>query len=292
MILQDVVRFLLVYVVFLLGFASALAALTGPCLGPGQCPYSSVGSAAAALFKLTLGLGDLSGPEHSKFPVFFLVLLIIYVILTSVLLLNVLIALMNETINAVSSRNEKIWRVQRAITILDLERCLPTSWRGWLQSGTVHPGLSVGLTPSGEEDLRTCLRVKEERRWTRAAGRSHVTGIHEDPTIPQVLRPRKARGAGGLGEEPGQQRRGWTELRLGCKGRGSWSPKKQSRVQILPRRMRPWQVPGQEPSPARQRGSLGNPGSRHQRGGHRLTSGTRGAASERGPGHRWGRELV
>ncbi|XP_016282923.2 transient receptor potential cation channel subfamily V member 3-like [Monodelphis domestica] len=185
MILQDVVRFLLVYVVFLLGFASALTALTGPCLGPGQCPYSSVGSAAAALFKLTLGLGDLSGPEHSKFPVFFLVLLIIYVILTSVLLLNVLIALMNETINAVSSRNEKIWRVQRAITILDLERCLPTSWRGWLQSGTVHPGLSVGLTPSGEEDLRTCLRVKEERRWTRAAGRSHVTGIHEDPTIPQ-----------------------------------------------------------------------------------------------------------
>nr|XP_020820423.1 transient receptor potential cation channel subfamily V member 3-like isoform X2 [Phascolarctos cinereus] len=183
MILQDVVRFLLVYVVFLLGFASALSALTSQCLAPGRCPYHSMGSASGSLFKLTLGLGDLSGPEHSKFPVFFLLLLITYVILTSVLLLNMLIAIMTQTVNMAFSRNEKIWRVQRAVTILDLERCLPEAWRWWLQEGKIHSNLEVGLTPSQERDLRTCLRVNE-RRQARAAGRNQVMGISEDPTVP------------------------------------------------------------------------------------------------------------
>ncbi|XP_072477215.1 transient receptor potential cation channel subfamily V member 3-like [Notamacropus eugenii] len=183
MILQDMVRFLLVYVAFLLGFASALSALTTQCQEPGRCSYYSVGSASGTLFKLTLGLGDLSGPENSKFPVFFLLLLIIYVILTSVLLLNMLIALMTETVNMASSRTEKIWRVQRAITILDLERCLPEAWRWWLQEGKIHSNEEVGLTPSQERDLRMCLRVNERRRQTRAAGRNQVMGINEDPTV-------------------------------------------------------------------------------------------------------------
>ncbi|XP_027704667.1 transient receptor potential cation channel subfamily V member 3-like [Vombatus ursinus] len=163
--------------------AGALSALTSQCLEPGHCPYHSVGSASGALFKLTLGLGDLSGPEHSKFPLFFLFLLITYVILTSVLLLNMLIALMTETVNMASSRNEKIWRVQRAITILDLERCLPEAWRWWLQEGKIHSNLEVGLTPSQERDLRICLRVNERRR-ARAAGRNQVMGISEDPRCP------------------------------------------------------------------------------------------------------------
>ncbi|XP_068939778.1 transient receptor potential cation channel subfamily V member 3-like [Petaurus breviceps papuanus] len=196
MILQDVVRFLLVYVVFLLGFASALSALTIQCVEPGYCPYRSVRSALGALFKLTLGLGNLSGPEHSKFPVFFLLLLITYVILTSVLLLNMLIALMTETVNVASSRTEKIWRVQRAITILDLERCLPKTWRWWLQEGKIHFNLNVGLTPNQERDLRMCLRVNERKRQTRAPGRNQVMGINEDPTVSPAATLRDSPGNG------------------------------------------------------------------------------------------------
>ncbi|XP_031813171.1 transient receptor potential cation channel subfamily V member 1-like [Sarcophilus harrisii] len=184
MILHDVARFLLVYVVFLVGFASALSALSGPCPGPDHCPYDSVGNASGSLFKLTLGLGDLSGPEHSSFPGFFLFVLIIYVILTSVLLLNMLIALMSETATEVSSRNEKIWQVQRAITILDMERCLPMAWRQRLLRNKVLRDQKVGLTPSQEDDLRTCLRVNEEE-WKKAnvVVRGQFMGIHEDPSI-------------------------------------------------------------------------------------------------------------
>ncbi|XP_051847492.1 transient receptor potential cation channel subfamily V member 3-like isoform X2 [Antechinus flavipes] len=184
MILHDVARFLLVYVVFLLGFASALSALSGPCPGPDHCPYDSVGNASGALFKLTLGLGDLSGPEHSSFPGFFLFVLIIYVILTSVLLLNMLIALMSETATEVSSRNEKIWQVQRAITILDMERCLPMAWRQRLLRDKILRDQKVGLTPSQDDDLRTCLRVNEEE-WKKAnvVARGQFMGIHEDPSV-------------------------------------------------------------------------------------------------------------
>ncbi|KAM9038004.1 transient receptor potential cation channel subfamily V member 3-like [Sarcophilus harrisii] len=184
MILHDVARFLLVYVVFLVGFASALSALSGPCPGPDHCPYDSVGNASGSLFKLTLGLGDLSGPEHSSFPGFFLFVLIIYVILTSVLLLNMLIALMSETATEVSSRNEKIWQVQRAITILDMERCLPMAWRQRLLRNKVLRDQKVGLTPSQEDDLRTCLRVNEED-WEKAnvVARGQFMGIHEDPSV-------------------------------------------------------------------------------------------------------------
>ncbi|XP_074153860.1 transient receptor potential cation channel subfamily V member 3-like isoform X2 [Sminthopsis crassicaudata] len=184
MILHDVARFLLVYVVFLVGFASALSALSGACPGPDHCPYDSVGNASGSLFKLTLGLGDLSGPEHSSFPGFFLFVLIIYVILTSVLLLNMLIALMSQTATEVSSRDEKIWQVQRAITILDMERCLPMAWRQRLLRDKVLRDQKVGLTPSQEDDLRMCLRVNEEE-WRKAnvLARGQFMGIHEDPSV-------------------------------------------------------------------------------------------------------------
>ncbi|KAM9035926.1 transient receptor potential cation channel subfamily V member 3-like isoform 3-T3 [Sarcophilus harrisii] len=166
------------------GPAEALSALSGPCPGPDHCPYDSVGNASGSLFKLTLGLGDLSGPEHSSFPGFFLFVLIIYVILTSVLLLNMLIALMSETATEVSSRNEKIWQVQRAITILDMERCLPMAWRQRLLRDKVLRDQKVGLTPSQEDDLRTCLRVNEED-WEKAnvVARGQFMGIHEDPSV-------------------------------------------------------------------------------------------------------------
>lgn len=64
------------------------------------------------LFKLTIGLGDLNIQQNSKYPILFLFLLITYVILTFVLLLNMLIALMGETVENISKESERIWRLQ------------------------------------------------------------------------------------------------------------------------------------------------------------------------------------
>lgn len=64
------------------------------------------------LFKLTIGMGDLEMLSSTKYPAVFIVLLVTYIILTFVLLLNMLIALMGETVGQVSKESKHIWKLQ------------------------------------------------------------------------------------------------------------------------------------------------------------------------------------
>lgn len=64
------------------------------------------------LFKLTIGMGDLEMLSSAKYPVVFILLLVTYIILTFVLLLNMLIALMGETVGQVSKESKHIWKLQ------------------------------------------------------------------------------------------------------------------------------------------------------------------------------------
>lgn len=64
------------------------------------------------LFKLTIGIGELDMVYSARYPGVFLVLLVTYIILTFVLLLNMLIALMGETVGQVSKESKKIWKLQ------------------------------------------------------------------------------------------------------------------------------------------------------------------------------------
>lgn len=99
-------------------FNTALAALVDTCPEGSKCgDYSILGSIEIELFKLTLGLGDLDIHENAKYPVLFLLLLISYVVLTFVLLLNMLIALMGETVEDISKESEHIWRLQVGFVI-------------------------------------------------------------------------------------------------------------------------------------------------------------------------------
>lgn len=72
------------------------------------------------LFKLTLGLGDLEIQQNSKYPVLFLLLLITFVVLTFVLLLNMLIALMGETVEDISKESEHIWKLQVCLEVWEV----------------------------------------------------------------------------------------------------------------------------------------------------------------------------
>ncbi|KAM5180233.1 transient receptor potential cation channel subfamily V member 1-like isoform 1-T4 [Mantella aurantiaca] len=171
-ILRDMLRFLLVYLVFLFGFAAALVTLIGEApqkaenstdAGPSEAgtSYSGLYIATLELFKFTIGMGDLEFNENLKFKHFFMFLLILYVVLTYVLLLNMLIALMSETVNKVSNESKSVWKLQRAATILDIERFLPKSLRKKFRSGLF---LTVGIKPDGKIDKRWCFRV-EEIQW-------------------------------------------------------------------------------------------------------------------------------
>ncbi|KAM5308439.1 transient receptor potential cation channel subfamily V member 3 isoform 2-T2 [Glossophaga mutica] len=171
-ILHDVLKFLFVYIVFLLGFGVALASLIEKCPGDKKdcTSYGSFSDAVLELFKLTIGLGDLNIQQNSKYPILFLFLLITYVILTFVLLLNMLIALMGETVENVSKESERIWRLQRARTILEFEKMLPAWLRSRFRTGE--------LCKVAEGDFRLCLRINEVK-WTE--WKTHVSFLNEDP---------------------------------------------------------------------------------------------------------------
>ncbi|XP_027704652.1 transient receptor potential cation channel subfamily V member 3 isoform X3 [Vombatus ursinus] len=171
-ILHDVLKFLFVYIVFLLGFGVALASLIEKCPHKEtECSsYGSFSDAVLELFKLTIGLGDLNIQQNSKYPILFLFLLITYVILTFVLLLNMLIALMGETVENISKESERIWRLQRARTILEFEKLLPEWLRSKFRMGE--------LCKVADEDFRLCLRINEVK-WTE--WKTHVSFINEDP---------------------------------------------------------------------------------------------------------------
>ncbi|CAL8363340.1 unnamed protein product [Merluccius merluccius] len=146
-ILSDIIRFLFVYVVFLIGFSAAIVALmeespSNPSVQisswKSECQKPTLNNirfTALELFKLTIGMGDLDFTDHIEYIEAFYILLIIYIVLTYIMLLNMLIALMSDSVDKVSRDSESIWRLQRSLTILNLERVLPRSLRNRLQSG-------------------------------------------------------------------------------------------------------------------------------------------------------------
>lgn len=65
------------------------------------------------LFKLTIGLGNLEEMvQGMQYPAVCLILAVIYIVVSFVLLLNMLIALMGQTVTKVSKESKKIWKLQ------------------------------------------------------------------------------------------------------------------------------------------------------------------------------------
>lgn len=63
-------------------------------------------------FKFTIGMGDLEFAEKYQYKHIFYTLLISYIVLTYVLLLNMLIALMNKSVEEISEESARIWKLQ------------------------------------------------------------------------------------------------------------------------------------------------------------------------------------
>ncbi|XP_056384838.1 transient receptor potential cation channel subfamily V member 4 [Hyla sarda] len=188
---KDLFRFLLVYLLFMIGYASALVSLLNPCSTEEICKnngtdcsvpeYPSCRDSSTFskflldLFKLTIGMGDLDMINSAKYPAVFIILLVTYIILTFVLLLNMLIALMGETVGQVSKESKQIWKLQWATTILDIERSFPVFIRKAFRSGEM---VTVGKNLDGTPDRRWCFRV-DEVNWSH--WNQNLGIINEDP---------------------------------------------------------------------------------------------------------------
>ncbi|XP_060048548.1 transient receptor potential cation channel subfamily V member 4 [Erinaceus europaeus] len=189
---KDLFRFLLVYLLFMIGYASALVSLLTPCANLRACPEPGDTNCTAPsypacrdadtfstflldLFKLTIGMGDLELLRGTRYPAVFAVLLVTYIVLTFVLLLNMLIALMGETVGQVSKESKHIWKLQWATTILDIERSFPVFLRKAFRSGEM---VTVGKSSDGTPDRRWCFRV-DEVNWSH--WNQNLGIINEDP---------------------------------------------------------------------------------------------------------------
>nr|XP_027779882.1 transient receptor potential cation channel subfamily V member 2 isoform X1 [Marmota flaviventris] len=195
-ILRDLLRFLLVYLVFLFGFAVALVSLSREARDSGTpagnnatevaqpgteqedeaTPYRGIMDASLELFKFTIGMGELAFQEQLRFRGVVLLLLLAYVLLTYVLLLNMLIALMSETVNNVATDSWSIWKLQKAISVLEMENGYWWCRRKKQRAGVL---LKVGTRPDGTPDERWCFRV-EEVNW--ASWEQTLSTVREEPS--------------------------------------------------------------------------------------------------------------
>lgn len=98
------------------------------------------------LFKLTIGMGDLEMLSSTKYPAVFIILLVTYIILTFVLLLNMLIALMGETVGQVSKESKHIWKLQVRGPLSSPTVPKPRVWH--LHPQTVSSGPSLSPLPA------------------------------------------------------------------------------------------------------------------------------------------------
>ncbi|XP_023688690.2 transient receptor potential cation channel subfamily V member 1-like [Paramormyrops kingsleyae] len=186
MILGDILRFFFVYIVYLLGFSAAVVTLiedsstnmteNGDPQDNADCKkptYKNIQFTIQELFKFTIGMGDLEFTDQFQYQEVFYILLISYIVLTYILLLNMIIALMSKTVENISEKSFTIWKLQRAITILDIERTLPSCLRKRLRSGMEK---DLGRKP--ETDKRWCFSM-EEVNWDKWS--SNLGIIKEEP---------------------------------------------------------------------------------------------------------------
>ncbi|XP_051552563.1 transient receptor potential cation channel subfamily V member 1 isoform X1 [Myxocyprinus asiaticus] len=207
MILGEIWRFLVVYMVLLIGFSAAVVTLLekpkGRNLinvldGTNNCVKTSIQSVyfiTLEMFKFTIGIGDLEFTDNYKYKEVFYVLLIVYIVLTYILLLNMLIALMNKRVEEMLNESTSIWKLQRAITTLNIEWILPRCLKKRLRSG-----LKKDLGRGHEPDQRWCFSVEESnwKQWNRNLGT-----VNEDPRklcmrVPSPTELQKEPGWGGI----------------------------------------------------------------------------------------------
>ncbi|XP_042342627.1 transient receptor potential cation channel subfamily V member 1-like [Plectropomus leopardus] len=204
MILGDLFHFLCVYVFLLFGFSFAIVALIDDSFvanntssndtlehegssgaEPFKCEtptYNNIRFTLLEMFKFTVGMGNLEFTDHVQHKEVFFILLISYLVLTYILLLNMLIALMGNTVNNISEENENIWNLQRALTILDMEGTLPRCLMNKLNSRK-----SKMVCVRGEQDkTRRFFRV-EEINWKQ--WRSDVGVMQEEDPWDDVMKP-------------------------------------------------------------------------------------------------------
>ena len=130
-IFRDVIRFLLVYALVLLAISSAIHVLLQISDSVTQV-YQSTADTVFVVFNLVIGMSDILtdtvedgmqsvGRTSDYIKAFY----ILYIILGTVIMLNLLIALMNDSYSDILREKKTDWRIDSIQIGMELERSLP-----------------------------------------------------------------------------------------------------------------------------------------------------------------------
>ncbi|XP_072264163.1 transient receptor potential cation channel subfamily V member 5-like [Pyxicephalus adspersus] len=142
--------FCLVFII-IIGFSAAFYVMyqtLDPELNPFMDDFSK---ALYDAIEMMMGLTNLKIPTDTSFPLIY-VTYSVYMVFVYLLLLNMLIAMMDNTYWRVAQEREELWKIQVAATILLLERHIPR----FLKVRTGIPGSSLGL-----DDKKWYIGVEE-----------------------------------------------------------------------------------------------------------------------------------
>jgi hypothetical protein len=115
MLVLDVSRFSVLVIVFFLGFSQALYVIFDD---DGFLPFFA---RIKALFLAMLGDFDFDEYADSRFPAIAVTLLVVFVVVVTIMLLNILIAMMGETYGKVADEADKQWSLERARIMFSIQ---------------------------------------------------------------------------------------------------------------------------------------------------------------------------
>ncbi|KAK6194673.1 hypothetical protein SNE40_000264 [Patella caerulea] len=127
MIQGDLFRFVIIYAIFVIGFSQAMFIVFRDVE---SSPFNSIGESIMGMFIMSLGqFGDFYDSfSESKHQVMGKIIFLVYMVLVTLLLVNMLIAMMGNTYQLIAS-TEKEWLRQWAKIVLVVEQSVSTSER-------------------------------------------------------------------------------------------------------------------------------------------------------------------
>ncbi|XP_053316931.1 transient receptor potential cation channel subfamily V member 6-like [Spea bombifrons] len=126
-----------------------------------------------AAIEMMMGLTDLPLPMDASTPLIYIIYSI-YMVFVYLLLLNMLIAMMDNTYWRIAHEREELWKIQIAATILVLERHVPR----FLKVRTGIPGSSLGL-----DDGKWYIGVEEILKENSTENIKGSTALSNQPIV-------------------------------------------------------------------------------------------------------------
>lgn len=145
----DMTRFFIIYIIYVVGLAQAFSHVM-----KGVNGFTNEGFTIMTLMRMTFGEFDFFTFEKSRHPTLAKLLFFYFMLFVTVLLMNMLIAMMANTYQNISDRSAKEWRRQWAQIIMVLERSVSP-----LELKRLQDDYSVNMASEGSKERRRGLMV-------------------------------------------------------------------------------------------------------------------------------------